>query len=409
VEIYREDIKVPLPLVETYWKHLMSINERLRQQRILHNWRLRDLADQLGTTVTTINRWERGSQQPSLYYRTRLCALFGLSPQKLGLEPSPPTEQAVSQENSDHYHASHESPSKAQLTIWTVPYQRNPHFTGRQEQLDQLERLLLFPEEPQHAVQPISKVALIGLGGIGKTQIAVEYAYRTLIQQRYCHTLWITATSEETILTNFAALAERIPTIVTKGEMDQRKRATAALHWLEQCEQPWLLIFDNLEELSLLSAYLPRRGHGRILLTTRISMVSPLTTPFEVIPMKRQESTHFLLQRAQRLSQASRQEIQIASTIVEALGHFPLAIDQAGAYIEETGCSLQDYLQLYQEHRLALLARRGRQATGYPQSVATIWSLSSQRIEQINPTTTELSHQCLYSSRFHSRSTAEKI
>jgi hypothetical protein len=73
-----------------------------------------------------------------------------------------------------------------------------------------------------------------------------------------------------------------------------------------------------------------------------------------------------------------------------------LALDQAGAYIEETGCSLGDYLQLYQAHRRTLLARRGRQATRYPASVATTWGLSFQLVEQTNPAASDLLRLCAF-------------
>ncbi|GCE29287.1 hypothetical protein KDA_47710 [Dictyobacter alpinus] len=84
------------------------------------------------------------------------------------------------------------------------------------------------------------------------------------------------------------------------------------------------------------------------------------------------EGTHLLLQRARRFSASSPEEMDDAINIVIALAQFPLAIDQAGTYIKETRCTIKDYLQLYQAHRHALLARRGKQAFGYPDSVATI-------------------------------------
>src|SRR5260221_11081086 len=97
------------------------------------------------------------------------------------------------------------------------------------------------------------------------------------------------------------------------------------------------------------------------------------------------EGTHLLLRRAGRFENASEEEINQAGNIVVALDHFPLALDQAGAYIEETGCSFEDYLDLYQTHRQALLAPRGMLPTDYPNSVATTWSPSFQKVEQKRP------------------------
>ena len=75
------------------------------------------------------------------------------------------------------------------------------------------------------------------------------------------------------------------------------------------------------------------------------------------------EGIELLLRRAQRFAGATEEEINEAGNLVAALAQFPLALDQAGAYIEEAGCSLGDYLQLYQAHRRTLLAWRGRQAS----------------------------------------------
>ncbi len=110
------------------------------------------------------------------------------------------------------------------------------------------------------------------------------------------------------------------------------------------------------------------------------------------------EGVELLLRRAQRFAHASDEEINEAANLVLALAQFPLALDQAGAYIEETGCSLADYLQLYQTHRHALLERRGRQATQYPASVATTWALSFEHVAQTNPAAADLLRLCAFLS-----------
>ena len=290
-------------------------------------------------------------------------------------------------------------PSKA-IALWTVPSARNPHFTGRDELLDQLMQQL-SPTEPGQPMA-LRRAALTqaqvikGLGGIGKTQIAVEYAYRARELGRYTHTLWIMASSEEAILMSFAALAELLPGVASAGETEQRKLVAAVIRWLEQCKEPWLLIVDNADDLSLAQPYLPLRGNGSVLLTTRASAVGWLAPSLEVDTMGMMEGIELLLRRAQRFAGATEEEINEAGNLVAALAQFPLALDQAGAYIEETGCSLGDYLQLYQAHRRTLLAWRGRQATRYPASVATTWGLSFQRVEQTNPAAADLLRLCAF-------------
>src|SRR5581483_3024220 len=192
--------------------HSTFRNDRLRQARIGRNWRQHDLAEELGTTVVTVKRWERGYQQPSPYFRVKLCALFGTSAEQLGLveedSSSPLTEeQGLETEQLSSTEAG---------GVWMVPHARNPHFTGRDDLLDQLARAFSLEQSrdgaPARRAILTQPQAIKGLGGIGKTQIAVEYAYRARLQERYTHTFWINAASEEAILTSFQALAERLST-----------------------------------------------------------------------------------------------------------------------------------------------------------------------------------------------------
>lgn len=371
---------------------------RLIEERKQRRWSQQEVATRLGTTRPNVSRWEAGLTTPGPYFRAKLCELFGKSAQELGLlernSSSLPTieKDIETTERPD-------STAEALPALWTVPYGRNPQFTGRDAFLAQLEQHF-FPQAGAGAAFPACAAltqpqAVKGLGGIGKTQIALEYAYRAREQDRYQHVLWINAASEEAILTSFVTLAEALPAFPAREETDQRKLAQAIKRWLEQCLQPWLLIFDNADEVSLLRPYLPKQGHGSVLLTTRSHAVGSLAASLEVENMGLVEGTMFLLRRAQR-QEVSDEERNEATNVVIALAGFPLALDQAGAYIEETGCSFADYLETYQEHRQALLARRGRQATDYPDSVATTWSLSFQKVTERNPAAAELLQLCAF-------------
>lgn len=382
--------------------HGTQVNNRLRQARIARNWRQRELAEQLGTTVVTVKRWERGYQQPSSYFRAKLSILFGKSAEELGLIDETLSSSGMKADiwTTEQANLSAEEP----LALWTVPYLRNSHFTGRDDLLDQIARHLSFQKqdessEPRRAT--LSQPQTVrGLGGIGKTQIALEYAYRSREQGYHTHILWFNAASEEAIITSFLTLAARLPNLTDKDKQDQRKLVAAVKAWLEQCQEPWLLIFDNADDLSFVQQYVPQQGQGSILLTTRATAVGWFANSIEVEQMGMLEGTQFLLHRTQRLD-AADEEWNEAANVVIALDGLPLALDQAGAYIEETGCSFSDYLQLYEQYRSRLLARRGMQSTNYPDSVATTWSLSFEKVEQAHPAAAILLQLCAYLSPDH--------
>lgn len=364
----------------------------LRAARVQRHWSQRELAERVGAALATVKRWERQETIPGPYFRVKLTALFGKSEEALGLrEAHSQSATAVASE------AANEGPTMPAATasspLWTVPYLRNPYFTGRNELFGLLDAHLTSA-----LMQPL---ALTGLGGIGKTQTAIEYAYRAQEQEQYTHTLWINAASQEALIASFTALTDVLPEFTAQEETDQQKLVAAIKGWLEGCTSRWLLIFDNADDLSLLSAYMPRYGNGSILLTTRAHAVGSLTTSIAVDKMGFVEGMHLLLRRAQRGPQVVEEEDRAARTLVTALDALPLALEQAGAYLEETGCSIDEYLRLYQSHRSALLARRGAQATNYPDSVATTWSLSFERVQQANPAAAQLLQACAFLAPDH--------
>ncbi|GHO96468.1 tetratricopeptide repeat protein [Reticulibacter mediterranei] len=382
------------------------------------------LAALLGITRKAVGRWEAGETYPKADH---LKAFITLIFEQQGFQAGSEEEQIRALWRSAHQKVlldeqwltsllaqqvvplvstlSEEKdspPSVAEhLRLWTVPYARNPHFTGRDALLQRLEQVFALerPDTPNGAggvrqVALTQTQAIKGLGGIGKTQTAIEYAYRARLQGRYHHVLWIAAASEETILTSFVELASLLPEVVRPEETDPRKMVSAILRWLEQRAEPWLLIFDNADHLTLAQSYFPLKGNGHLLLTTRASATEAFAPSLEVELMGTVEGAQLLLRRAKRVVPYVPEEIEEAMNIVIALAHFPLAIDQAGAYIEETGCNLASYLKLYQSHRHALLGRRGKQMGGYPESVVTTWSLSFAEVERSCPAATELLQLC---------------
>lgn len=212
-----------------------------------------------------------------------------------------------------------------------------------------------------------------GLGGIGKTQTALEYAYRS--RDTYDAVFWVRAAGRETLIADFVALAHLLD-LPGRVASDQMLVVAAVKRWLEQHEG-WLLILDNADELHLL--------------TTRAQATGRIASSLSVEKMEIRESMLLLLRRAKLLkadepldntSRTMRTQVQ---RIVQELDGLPLALDQAGAYIEEVGCNLAQYLTIYEQRRLDLLKRQGKLAcTDYPHTVASTWSLSFEQVEPLH-------------------------
>jgi tetratricopeptide (TPR) repeat protein len=357
----------------------MRFGDRLREERLRRLLSQEELAEVLGVSRRTITRWEHHLALPRSFAQQQLSQLFGLNPQEFlkTLEAQTP-------------------PS----LLWTVPYPRNPFFTGREEILHLLHSQLTV-EQP---IAPLQALALCGLGGIGKTQIAIEYAHR--YASEYRAVFWLAAETVESLMSSIQQIAEQLQ-LPERQTAEQAQVLRAVQRWLDS-QEDWLLIADNVEDLDLLETVLPSRRQGAVLLTTRQQAVGLLAQAVQVSPLNQQESVSLLLARA-RLSRstapgAAPREVSSletsatrgASELVTLLEGLPLAVDQAGAYIEETGCRVMDYLSRYQSQRKHVLARRGRHAGGHPASVSTTLHLSVQRIAHQQPAVGDLLYLCAF-------------
>jgi len=285
-----------------------------------------------------------------------------------------------------------DSPHTAAL-IWNIPFPRNLFFTGRDDLLTALERALQA-DQTTALSQP---QAMSGLGGVGKTQVAVEYAYRRA--QDYEAVLWISAASRETLLSGFASLTSLLQ-LPERYESDQQKCVGAVQRWLQRRSR-WLLILDNADDLSLLPDFFPSgQLKGHILLTTRAYALGGLANRIEVDTLDQTTGTFLLLHRAGLLSlelpleQARDEDRLDAQQIWQELGGLPLALDQAGAYIEETQCGLPNYLRLFRTHRSLLLKQRGGVLRTHPDSVYTTFTLAVKAVAQRHPATEDLLWVC---------------
>src|SRR6266566_3030647 len=288
-----------------------------------------------------------------------------------------------------HSMAEQSSDSETASLIWNVPYPRNPFFTGREDLLKQLDEYFMQAKTAALTQPP----AITGLGGIGKTQVAIEYAYRHKVAYHYI--LWVNATFRETLIEGFVNIA-RLLALPAKDEHDQNIMVAIVQQWLANHNE-WLLIMDNADDSILVTEFLPRGDNGHILLTTREQAWGSVAHNFAVKKMAEIEGILFLLRRAKvlnspytPLSEISSAEQASAAAIVKEMDGLPLALDQAGAYIEETPSTLDAYLKAYQRRQTELLQERGKERNYHPNPVATTWSLNFEQAEQLNPTAADL-------------------
>jgi tetratricopeptide (TPR) repeat protein/transcriptional regulator with XRE-family HTH domain len=375
-------------------------NEILRHERELRGWSQGEVAEALGTDQKVVSRWERGISRPSPYFRKKLIELFGKNAQELGfLDNETLDDDFIGQEKPvDKQTQLSNIPSQetnaAQLSFWSVPYQRNPFFTGREELLVPLYTAL----HKTGAVAVTQAHALCGLGGIGKTQIVLEYAYR--YRDEYQAVFWVKSDTRENLLSDFLALASLL-NLPEQHAQDQASVLAAIQHWMQN-QTAWLLILDNADDLTFVKKFIVPGSRGHILLTTHAQALGRLANRLNVDVMNPETGALFLLRRAgltgpdASLDEASEDERTLAGELVREMGGLPLALDQAGAYMEESSYSLASYLNLYRKERLALLKRRGGIIEDHPEPVAATWSISFDEVERVSRISADLLRLCAF-------------
>ena len=264
-----------------------------------------------------------------------------------------------------------------------VPYSRNPYFTGRDKKLEQIHETLLLNK----TVALSQPVAVCGLGGVGKTQTAVEYTYR--YRDEYEFVLWVKADSEDTIISDYVAVAKLLD-LPVKNDSDQNLVVSAVLNWFKNNEN-WLLVFDNADEPLVLKNFMPLNPKGHILLTSRAHLFDELdiTNQLEMDKMLPDEARKFFIKRTGRENLKSS-ELKALDELTSELDYLPLAIEQAGAYIKKVECSFEDYLSSYKKSGLKLLEKSQIVTDKYPKSVATTWLLNFEMVEKTSKASAEI-------------------
>ena len=274
-------------------------------------------------------------------------------------------------------------------TIQNVPYSRNPRFTGRENKLKQIHEALLS----DNTVAVSQPIAVCGLGGIGKTQTAVEYTYRYRDEYRFI--FWVKADSEDSIISDYVGIAKLL-NLPVKNDSDQNNIVSAVLNWFRTHEN-WLLVLDNSDDTSFVKKFLPPSPKGHILLTSRARVFDALeiTRLVEMEEMPPNEAKSFLLKRTGR-ADLHQSELEALEMLVNELGYLPLALEQAGAYIYANNSSFKDYLVSYNKRGLKLLEKSPIDKSKYPESISTTWLMNFDEVKKKS----EVSADILFASAF---------
>jgi tetratricopeptide (TPR) repeat protein len=256
-------------------------------------------------------------------------------------------------------------------TVWNVD-RRNAVFTGRGQVLEQLRDQLLG--ETQRVVLP---QALHGLGGVGKTQVALEYAHR--FRADYDVVWWVPALQPDSIRSALAALAGRLGLRVGDNVAEAANAALEALRRGTPFAR-WLLIFDNADDPAELERFLPG-GDGHVLITSRDPAWTQFAKPIAVDVFTEEEATSHLLRRVPGLASDS------AVKIGRALGFLPLAIEQVAAWLEATSMPASEYLDALEHETASTLTLSTKE---FPQSVALTWNVSFRQLREASPAAARL-------------------
>ncbi|KAL7267903.1 hypothetical protein RUND412_009495 [Rhizina undulata] len=314
-----------------------------------------------------------------------------------------------------------------------LPFLRNPKFCGRDDILDKLSKIL----EPRNPTPKTGKytrtksekksVVLHGLGGTGKSQIALEYAYR--YSDFYTAIFWIDSNDSsrtddsafkivEQLVAHYAAKQQsssdfqeiaknlgiegKIDPVSGKLDPSAAKLAIKTVHtWLSiSGNYGWLLLVDNYEnaELSELDKLIPKCDWGNVIVTTRFPNIDRFGECVAVEEIGSEAGLNLLVKSSGKLLEdLDASDLDVAEEIVRTLGEHPLALDQAGAFIRSLQKSFRDYLHRLEKGMKASFKKKVSEVGLPPEkaSVLTTWELS---IEQLDEHARHLLHLCAFLS-----------
>ena len=251
-------------------------------------------------------------------------------------------------------------------------------FVGRKGVLDRLWKIFIHCVDSE--LMSRCSCLLWGTGGIGKTQICLRFIEE--MSGRLSHVFWVDASSEESITMSLKGISS----ISAAQGSCLDGSVESVLQWMSGIQEEWLIVFDNADDtpVYVMERFIPPGNRGNILITSRNRSMRSLILSENIIEINEMEEADAisLLLKASYLD-ASAEHTEAAKKIVTELGCMPLAVHQAGAYIEAGRCSIDKYLQHFSLHRQALMSDATfRGASSYDRTVYGTWDLSFKEIKK---------------------------
>ena len=262
------------------------------------------------------------------------------------------------------------------LPCHAIPYGLNPRFYEREAELAKLHETL----DPQEEGPLLKVTGVHGLGGVGKTQLALNFANTSL--ETFDVILWVPAETQIKMTQALSSFAKKIGLNLSKEDEtdDNAQAAQRVKDWLNALKASFLVVFDNVDSIDLLLQMWPSNGKGSILITTRSSSVA-WKRAANVIHLQSFEQKQGVktLTTLTGLNPSDDEERDAAETIVGQLGGLPLAIVQISDFIRDRQYSFSEFIPLYQSSAKRVIAK-GEAPSEYNYTIGNVWDLSLQKL-----------------------------
>ncbi|VUC30930.1 unnamed protein product [Clonostachys rosea] len=261
------------------------------------------------------------------------------------------------------------------VTYNNIPFAENPRFSCREDVLKDINGYLGAEVD----ASSLRSMALFGMGGVGKTQIAVQYAYHNL--DKFDIVLWIAADNSLSVGQSFRNIAEGLGLLETDEELQDSAGAMYKVKtWLATKKHSFLIIFDNADDIDVLKIIWPGTLRGSVLVTTRdFSIATSIVSRYVPIGAFEDEDGAKLLLKTLDIAQVSPDDEKRMLAISKTFGGLPLALTQISGFIKQRKMALKEFLPLYEKHSSKIDSRK-TPGSDYEHTLSTVWNVSFEKL-----------------------------